>query len=328
MLGLVIVNFLLQVTGFMNFGGDDSPVDTRFGATFLASAVVVELIAWVVGTEDRTRFALLSGLGIGTLGLAGEYAWNTGAQQPWTRDLFPEALVYGVVAALGAAVLGAVFARAVERDRAGAALPRLLVVGAALACVAVIVIPLRRPTGDVSADVHVEAASNGFVDVVATVTPADAADHAEWFQASAWQGGGLELADMEATGNPGEFRSSEPVPVGGHWKTLLRLHRGDEMMALPIFLPADPGIDAAEIPAVDRNVPFETERVYLLRETHPGNGWMSPVVHLYLVLVCAMWALAFTIAVRGLPLGSGAGGLPGGDAPQGGQGRRRVLAGR
>jgi hypothetical protein len=55
---------------------------------------------------------------------------------------------------------------------------------------------------------------------------------------------------------------------------------------------------------------------------------MSPLVHLYLVLVCAVWALAFTIAVRNLPLGSGASGLPGGDAPEGRQGGRRVLAGR
>ena len=43
--------------------------------------------------------------------------------------------------------------------------------------------------------------------VVATLTPADAADDAYWFQASAWQGGGLELADMEPTGTPGEYRS-------------------------------------------------------------------------------------------------------------------------
>ncbi|HJR25245.1 MAG TPA: hypothetical protein VJ804_07205, partial [Acidimicrobiales bacterium] len=111
MLGLVGVNFLIQVTGFLDFGGDDSPVETRFGATFLASAVVVELLAWIVGTENRTRFALLSGLGIGTIGLAGEHLWNTDAWQPWTGALYPEALVLGVVAAVGAAVLGAAFAR-------------------------------------------------------------------------------------------------------------------------------------------------------------------------------------------------------------------------
>lgn len=317
MLGLVVVNFLIQATGFLDFGGDDSPVSTRFATTFLVSAVLVELVAWVAGTEDRVRFALLSGLGIGTLGLAGEYAWNRGAPQPWTSDLFPEAIVYGVIAAVGAAVLGAAFSRAIARDGAGRALPRLLVVGAAVACAAVIVVPLRRPVGDVSASVHLEEVRPGVVDVIATVSPASAADHAEWFQASAWQGGGLALADMEPTGKPGEFRSSEPVPVTGHWKTLLRLHRGAEMMALPIYLPADPAIDAAEIPAVDRTMAFGSEKTYLLRETHPGNGWLSPAVHLSLLAVCALWALAFTTAVRDLS--------PGGD---GGRGPRTVSSRR
>jgi hypothetical protein len=307
MVGLVAVNFGIQATGFLDFGGDDSPVTTRFGATFLVSAVVVEVLAWVLGTEDRTRFALASGIGIGTLGLGGEYHWNANAQQPWTRELFPEALVYGIVAALGAAVLGAAFARAIEPDQAGRALPRLLVVAAALACAAVIVVPLRRPTGDVTADVRVLAGPTAGTAVVeAALTPADAADHAEWFQVSAWQGGGLELAEMESTGTPGHYRSSEPVPVDGHWKTLLRLHRGAEMMALPIYLPADPSIDAAEIPAEDRTMAFGSEKTYLLRETHPGNGWMSPAVHLSLLAVCALWALAFVTAVRDLsPDGGG-----------------------
>ena len=300
MLGLVVVNFLIQATGFLDFGGDDSPVSTRFATTFLVSAVVVELVAWIAGTDHRTRFALLSGLGIGTLGLAGEYAWNADAPQPWTSDLFPEALVYGLIAAVGAAVLGAAFSRAIARDGAGRALPRLLVVGAALACAAVIVVPLRRPTGDVSASVHLEEVRPGEVTVLATVSPVSAADHAEWFQASSWQGGGLVLAEMEPTGRPGEFRSSKPVPVTGHWKTLLRLHRGAEMMALPVYLPGDPSIDAAEIPAVDRTMAFGSEKDYLLRETHPGNGWLSPAVHLSLLAVCLLWALAFTTAVREL----------------------------
>lgn len=300
-LGLVAANFVFQASGFLDFGSDGGdPVDVRFTTTFLASALVVEVLGRLVGTEDRTRFALLAGLGIGTIGLAGEYAWNTDAWQPWTRELVPEALGFGLVAALGAAILGAAFARAIERDRAGRALPRGLVIVAALACVAVIVVPLRRPTGDVTATIHLEPAGTGLATVVATVAPVGAADHAEWFQVSAWQGGGLELAEMEPTGRPGEFRSDGPVPVDGHWKTLLRLHRGAEMMALPIFLPADPGIDAPEIPAVDRTMAFGSEKAYLLRETHPGNGWMSPAVHLALVAVCAMWALAFVVAVRDL----------------------------
>jgi hypothetical protein len=301
MLGLVVVNFVIQATGFLNIGGDaGGPIDTRFGATFLASAVVVELIGFVVGTENRLRFALLSGLGIGTIGLAGEYAWNTHAWQPWTTNLFPAALLLGVVAAVGAAVLGAAFARAVQHDGSGAPLPKAAAALAGLACLAVILIPMRRPTGDVQVAVHLERQGAAQAVVVATLTPADAADHASWFQASAWQGGGLELADMKATGRPGEFRSDQAVPVGGSWKTLLRLHRGSEMMAVPLYLPADASIDKPEIAAVDRTMRFRSEREYLLRETHSGNGWLSPVIHLDLVVVCGLWAAAFVVAVRGL----------------------------
>ena len=315
LLGFVVVNFAIQATGFLDFGGDDSPVETRFGATFLASAVVVELVARLAGTEDRTRFALLSGLGIGTLGLAGEYAWNRDAWQPWTTNLFPEALLLGVVAAMGAAVLGAALARALERDRAGAALPRVLVLAAAAACIAVLVLPMRRPTGDVQAALQLEPAGDGLVTVVATLTPADAAEGASWFQASSWQGGGLELADMEPTGRPGEYRSETPVPVTGHWKTLLRLHRDAEMMAVPVYLPADPEIDEPEIPAVDRTAAFSSERRFLLRETHDGNAWLSPVVHAGLGAVAAVWGLAFAFAVARLA-------PPPGRPPSGGRRQR------
>lgn len=41
-----------------------------------------------------------------------------------------------------------------------------------------------------------------------------------------------------------------------------------------------------------------SERRYLLRETHPGKGWMSPAVHGLLALVCLAWALAFRSALR------------------------------
>jgi hypothetical protein len=297
-LGMVVVNFVLQVTQFTETQSGESPVETRFGATFLASAVVVELAARVVGTADRLRFALVSGAGIATVGLAGEWAWNQDAWQAWDGALLPEAVLLAGVGALGAAVLGVTFARAIVPEGEARRVPPGVVVAAAVACVAVIVLPMRRPTGDVSADVKLEPAGDGRAEVVATVSPATAADDAYWFQVSAWQGGGLVLADMEPTGRPGEFRSARSVPVDGLWKTLLRLHRGAEMMAVPIYLPADPEIDEAEIPAEDRFAPFESERDYLLRETHDGNAWLSPVVHLLLVAVCAGWAAAFVAAVR------------------------------
>lgn len=301
-LGFVVVNFAIQVTGFLDFGSEDGgPVDTRFAATFLVSGVVVELVARLLGTQDRLRFAIVSGLGIGTVGLAGEWAWNADAFQPWQSAMLPEAVILGAIGAVGASVLGVAFARAIIPEHAEArALPTAVVVGAALACVAVILFPMRRPTGDVTAAITLEPAGEGQAVVVAALTPADAAEDAYWFQASSWQGGGLELGEMEATGEPGVYRSAQPMPVDGLWKTLLRLHRGAEMMAVPIYLPADAEIEEEAIPAVDRTMAFQPERDYLLRETHDGSTWLSPVIHGVLVAMCALWALAFTVAVRHL----------------------------
>ena len=297
-LGIVTGSWLLMGSGILGGEDEGGPVETRHGATFLASAAVVELVALLLGTERRLRFALVSGFGIGTVGLAGEWAWNRGAYQPWTSALLPEAAVFGLVAAVGAAVIGAAFARGIVGGALG--VPPAVVAVAALACVAAIVLPLPRGTAsDVRAAVTVEPVGDGLADVTATLDPPSAADEAYWFQLSAWQGGGLALADMEETDVPGVWRSAEPIPITGHWKTLLRLHRYGDMSAIPIWLPADPTIDEPEIPAVDRAGPFESEREYLLRETVDGNRWLSPVVHAGLVLVCAAWACAFVVAVRG-----------------------------
>jgi hypothetical protein len=317
-LGIVAGSFLLMGSGLLDVGGEQElgPVETRHGGLFIASALLVELAAAVLGTQRRLRFALASGALIGTAGLAAEWAWNRDAYQPWTSALLPEAVAYGLVAATGAAVLGAAFARGVIREAdAGTRIPRVALAVAALACVTVVLLPMRRPTGDVEAAVRVEPAASGTATVVATLTPADAADDAYWFQAAAWQGGGLELADMEPTGTPGEWRSATPVPVDGLWKTLLRLHRGAEMMALPVYLPADRENGLPPVAAVDRTQAFESERTYLLRETHEGNGWLSPLVHGGLVAVLVGWAVAFTMAIRHLTGGAGA--APTAEGPSG-----------
>ena len=302
-LGIVSVSALLMSSHLV--GSDSSsPVHTRFGALYIVSALCVEVVAIAIGTQRRLRFAVTAGLAVGTLGLGAEWIWNQGAYQPWTAHLWPEAVILGVIAAVGAAVLGAGVAAGLTRSPLG--ISRVALVGAGCACLLVILVPLRRTTGDVSADLRIEPTGNGRGDVIATLHPADAADDAYWFQASSWQGGGLQLADMVPTGNPGEYRTEHPVPIGGsdtglrYWKTLLRLHRGLEMMAVPIYLPADPTINKPEIPAVDGTRPFVSEREYLLRETYGGNAWLSPLVHTALVVTAGVWVLAFVIAVRTL----------------------------
>ena len=287
---------------------DTGPVETRHGGTFILSALVVELVARLVGTEQRTRFAVLSGLGIGTIGLVGEFAWNgdaftDGAYQTWTGSLLPAVVVVSVVGAVGCAILGTGFARAFRFVAPGRHAGRwVLAIGTILAVVPVLAF-LPRDVTDVTARITYEPAdSEEFEEdgaiVTATLSPPDAADDAHWFQVSAWQGGGLVLADMEEV-EPGVWRAEAPIPVEGLWKSLLRLHRdGTEMMAVPLWMPEDPEIDEPEIPAEDKTEAFAGESQFLLRETEESEGPLSPLVHGYLALTLAAWFVAFVIGVR------------------------------
>jgi hypothetical protein len=318
-LGITIVNVAMMSMDLMGGGGDGSPVTTREGGIYVGSALAVELAARWVGTgstgRERLRFAVVAGAGVATLGLATEFAWNSGARQPWTAALLPEAFVLGILAALGAAVLSACLARGVRREDEGLAIPRWAVVGAAAALLLTLALPLPRRVGDVVAEMTLEPTGDDRTVIVeVALEPADAAEDARWFQAISWQGGELALAEMEAVG-PGRYRSDGPIPVVGKGKAMVRLHRGDELMAVPIRLPADPEIGAEEIPAVDRRTPFVDEGQFLLREQQPGGAWLSWAIYAILTGVGIAWAAAFALACRNLarPVPSGRVLTPSGD---------------
>ena len=304
----LLLAVIYAATQFAQLGPDGGPVGTRHGAVFVVSALVVEAAAMAWGVRRRLRFAILCGVGIGTIGLAGEWLWNgdlvtEGAKQAWNGSLLVPAVVTSVIAATGCAILGTGFARAFHFAVPGRQIGRAgLVIGAILAAAPVLAF-LPRQTGDVTADITLEPASSDEFEeagaiVTVEVTPPDAADDAHWFQVTSWQGGGLVLAELEEQ-SPGVWVADRPVPVEGLWKTLVRLHRnGNELMAAPVWFPDDPTIDEPEIPAVDRTIDFASETQYLLRETEEGNGWLSPIVHGYLALVLLGWLAAFTVGIR------------------------------
>ena len=71
---------------------------------YLAEAAVVELIALRVSRDRPIRFGLLAGLGIGTIGLAAEWAWSYAWWTiPWPSSMLVEGVVCGLVAAWRAA---------------------------------------------------------------------------------------------------------------------------------------------------------------------------------------------------------------------------------
>ena len=278
------------------FGGGE-PIDTRPGAIYVGSALVVEIAAWLLGTDRRTRFALVSGAGIGTLGLATEWWWNQGAHQPWTASLLPEAAIVGLMAALSGAVIGAAVAGAVAANRGAGGVPGVLVAFALVGVFLSLAIPGPRRTGEVNAAVTLEWVDDERAVVDVVLDPPDAADDARWFTAGSWQWGGRTVHHMQESA-PGEWTSGESILLTGRAKALLRLHRGDEMMAVPIRLPADPEYDLEEVPAVDRTVDFVAERRFLQREADAAGGLFATGVYLLVALLVAGWVTSLSWAVR------------------------------
>jgi hypothetical protein len=300
-LGITAVTFLSDVAGVIS---GDLPAQPKSVGMYVGMAAVVELVALVVGTERRTRFAIACGLGLGTAGLATEWLFNQTAYQPWRSPLLLEALLLGIPMAVAASFLG--LALAGRRPARGALAAAAAVVLVALAW------PMPRPVGDVTADLAITPLEDGFVEVEATLTPADAADDARWFQVSSWQGGDLLLSDMEEVA-PGRWVSQDPVPVGGNHKSIVRLHRGHQMMAVPVFLPADEEIGEPEIPAEDRTIAFGSESTYLLRETEDNDQWLAWAVYGLLGTVAVAWLVLFGAVTRRVVDGSAA---PGGTTVQ------------
>ena len=244
---------------------------------YIVEALVVEAVAWRVSAERPLAFGLWSGLGIGSAGLAAEWLWsNVWMPLPWPTELFPEAALLGFAAALAGALLGAWIGTrlSVEPGRAYPGLRQ----GAALAAVVVatvVAFSLYAPAQEgVSARVVLtEAAATGGREVQAAVTvrPRDAADGAEWFNVTAWQGDGLVVEPLEPIG-PGRYRTEDPVPVDGNWKAMVRFHKGSSLTALPIYLPRDDAIPATEVPAratFSRSFVDETQ---ILQREQTGGG--------------------------------------------------------
>ncbi len=252
---------------------------------YIAEALVVEAVAFWVPTSRPLRFGLWAGLGIGTVGLAAEWAWSQAWMPlPWPAAMFPEGALLGLAAALAGATIGAWIGShlAVERPKRPPAL-RAAAVCSALALVALVAFGLRTSTDrGVSARVALRDVDGGpgrHVQATIALQPRDAAEGAEWFDLTAWQGGGLVVDRLKQTG-PGRYRTTEPIPVSGSWKTMVRLHKGDSLAALPVYLPRDAAIPVGEIPAPDVfSREFRNEHKLLQREQKGGSAVLVAIAY-------------------------------------------------
>jgi hypothetical protein len=274
---------------------------------YLAEALLVEGIALVVSTRKQLTFGLASGAAIGTVGLAAEWGWSRAwAPLPWHASVLPDAAVLGLVAAVAGSVIGAFIGRALlpprfERQRT----PRLAGVAAWAVAIVVLVIPFHmtaqtgyRATVGLT---RVPGSSPQEVTAVVSLDPPDAAVDANWFDVTDWQGGsgtwgggqeGLVIRQLQRV-SPGIYRSEGSFPVGGNWKALIRLHTGDSIEAVPVFLPRDPAIPAPEVPAsATFTRSFVPDKLILQREATGGSPLLQNIAYALCGLIAVVWIAA------------------------------------
>jgi hypothetical protein len=279
------------------FVGEVAGYTTPHFPLYIAEAAVVELAA-LAAPRAPLRFAVLSGLGIGTVGLAAEWGWShVWMPHPWPASMLAQAVILSLAAALAGSVLGARVSQSLampESERAAlpAIAPRAVALSAVVALVALFV-PLPRTGGDgTRAAIVPTPAGDGRVDLAVKLDPPSAARDNQWFEVLSWQGrtpGQLrQLTGLREVG-PGRYVTERPVPVTGNWKTMLRLAKGTHLMALPVYLPASPQADRAGIPVGPRSGAMQADTFILQREARGGPAWLTTTAYAVLAVVVAVW---------------------------------------
>jgi hypothetical protein len=256
---------------------------------YIVSALIVELVALRVSTRRPVVFGAVAGVLLGTVGLAVEWGWShVFMPLPWPAELLPEGALYGFAAALAGALIGAWIGARLNSDELPRTRPlRTAAVLGSAVIAALVGWALLKPANEgVSAQVALQEAGGGAereVNATVRLQPADAADDAEWLTVTAWQGGGLVVDRLERV-SEGVYRTTEPIPVHGTWKSMIRLHDGRSLTAAPVYLPADPAIPVDGIPASESFTrEFVADHTLLQREQKAA----AP----------ALWAIAYAVVL-------------------------------
>jgi len=280
---------------------------------YVVEALVVEAVALRFGRDKPLAFGVASGVGIGTIGLAAEWGWShVWMPLPWPSELFPEGAILGFVAAVAGALLGAWAGNRLRVDAAPGlpSLRRAAIVGGTAVAV-IVAFALYKPADQgVKANVALTQLSGGpqrTVRADVKLDPPHAARNAEWLTMTAWQGRGELKVDRLKQVAPGRYRTTEPVPVYGSWKALIRLHDGNSLTAVPIFLPEDKAIPAKEVPAAAHFTrTFVADHEILQREQKSSAGGLTVLAYAGVVAIALSLLALLVWGLHRLAQGEGA----------------------
>ena len=293
---IAAVVFFLLMRGIISFVVTDVMGEAHHVfPLYLGSAVLIELLALSRLKDKPLWFGAIGGLLIGTVGLVIEKLWNDRVFQfPWTQDMWVEGLIMAVPVAIGSGLCGALFAMGLQGRLPAKNVGRVIVTASVLVLAAAVANGLHAtvPKNATAAFELTQVGTTASPEVMAQVRLSEGVvdDETTWVQITAWQGGGDGVVTdrLRRTGAD-TFESTKPVPVGGNWKTLLRVQDGRTLAAVPIYLPEDAPLDAAELPAEPSFTrDFVPEIDILQRErTDDQPAWLWTVANA-VVLLCSL----------------------------------------
>jgi hypothetical protein len=268
---------------------------------YLAEAALVEAVGFT-----RLRgyaFGAVAGAAIGSIGVIAEWGWSHAWMPvPWPAHVVPEAVARSLPVGIAAGILGAFVAagfalpagQLVRRRRAGV-IPAVAL-GVVVVSLAAL-IPTHAPAPRIAVALN-DLTPPPHRTVAATVRVQGG--DPDWLLALGWQGKEhRHVVDKLERVGAGLYRSTEPLPLYGSWKTAIRYARGAEMGGVLMYAPADRAIPA---PGVNARARFEramgTDRSFLQRERRRDvPGWLfsaATIVVALLVLALLVvfgWAL-------------------------------------
>jgi hypothetical protein len=263
---------------------------------YLGSAIVVELLALSVPLARRPlAFGAVAGVAIGTVGHATEAGWTQVTQTlSWGSDILVEGTLMAIIGGVVGGLLGALLASGLRRRLPRPAVARTVLVGSLVVLTAAVTNGLLATVPDgLEATFGIEDVQSDprTANITVQLDPAGFVDDPAWVQITSWQGDGLVVDVLEKTGE-GAYRTTEPVPLHGSWKTLLRIHDGRTLTAMPIYLPADEALGEDELPAEDGMTRAAIPEIEILqRELKESGGGLWTVANL-VVLVCTLTLIA------------------------------------
>ncbi len=275
---------------------------------YLGPAVIVELLALTPLLRRPLLFGAVGGLAVATIGLWLESLWIGAVYHyPWPVSLWGQALAMAVPVAVLTGLCGAMLGMVLTGQRlpgrpVGIAVVALtvLVIGGAVANGLHIRVPKQDTATITLTDLPSPPGQRMVAADVQTNPPNLVGDHPDWVTILSWQGRmqhhrGLYIDRLNKVG-PGHYTTTQPVPVWGSWKTLLRMQDGYTMTAVPIYAPADDAIPAPEIPALGSSTrPFVLEVSILQRERDPNvPAWLFTAGSIVVLLFTLMVISALT----------------------------------